>query len=104
MMLQTDAHNPQVEQKMTLEQFLKLGKSFNLNDKILTEYYEDITKEPLSVPYGTITKHYSSKLAKLEPKKIQKFREKNLKKILKNSEISLKILNELKEVKQWMEC
>ena len=54
MMLQTDAHNPQVKEKMKLQDFTKLARGLNddveLSVELLSGYYNRILKSPLALP------------------------------------------------------
>ena len=54
MMLHTNIHNPQVIQKMTLQEFLNIGKNVNNNGnpipvETLTKFYYDILQTPLAI-------------------------------------------------------
>jgi brefeldin A-inhibited guanine nucleotide-exchange protein len=54
MMLHTNTHNPQVVEKMTLAQFLSIGKNVNNHDKpvpvdVLTKIYYEIQQVPLAI-------------------------------------------------------
>lgn len=51
-MLQTDLHNPQVQEKMKLQEFLKLARSIegeNFTTEMLSELYHSIAKTPLAI-------------------------------------------------------
>ncbi len=53
MILQTELHNPNVKEKMSLESFTKFVNEQNakqLDDDILKDIYEDILNEPISLP------------------------------------------------------
>lgn len=78
MMLQTDAHNPQVKEKMKLSEFLKLGLGIKnneagLGENYLTSLYYKVIKTPLALPER---EHYrkqlqeSVKLSKTHKKEI----------------------------------
>ena len=53
MMLQTDAHNPQVKEKMKLQDFSKLARGLNdgseLSAEVLSGLYNRILKHPLAL-------------------------------------------------------
>lgn len=52
-MLQTDLHNPQVKEKMKLQDFIKLAGKINDGDDLpsdmLTQTYQSILKNPLAL-------------------------------------------------------
>ena len=50
MMLQTDLHNPNNKNKMTLEGFFKLLESQNIKNEYLTDIYNQILEQPISLP------------------------------------------------------
>ena len=50
MMLQTSLHNPNIKDKMTLDGFIKLLESQNINNEYLTDIYNQILEQPLSLP------------------------------------------------------
>ena len=53
MILQTELHNPNVKEKMSLEAFIKFVNEQNskqIEDDILKDIYEDILNEPISLP------------------------------------------------------
>ena len=54
MMLHTNVYNPRVVEKMSLDDFLSMGKNINNNDKpvdpeVLKRYYYDIKQTPIAI-------------------------------------------------------
>ena len=63
MMLQTALHNPNVKERMTLDEFIKLleGQNIDFKNEYLNDIYKQILEEPLSFPESEESKQDKDK-------------------------------------------